>query len=609
MQTIDYSPKYSEGSWGDSSGNRGNRMLATVAYLGATDSNGNLKPSVVMCRGYYTQAYVIAYDWDGSNLTQRFYNKSTSNSSSTLYGQGNHNLVSSDVDNDGYDEIVYGSAVLDNDGTVLSNTRLGHGDAMHVSDFNNDGNQEVFQVHEDSAGYASYGMDYRDAASGDHYFGVGASGDVGRGVMDNIDDAYASENSNGLALAWSSASDYAYDTAGNQVSARPDASSRTMTNSLLYWDGALDREILDDAIIAKYDASTGYTTRFYCGSSGSFSFGTNNDSKYNACISADLLGDWREEVVGRVGSSGEDQSLRVYISAIDTDYKLTTLMHDSQYRCGVATENVAYNQPPHLSYYVGSVALASSDANYLDPQTPFTNITYADVYNYLLDGEKTILYSEDFEGNSNSFSLINSSFSDYEYLEEDASTTNTKDGIVYGVGSRSSGDTGTQSSSIDTTAYNNANVSLDFKMDACAGGKGSNIALLGSPCTYTYLSSSSQILAISAHSDYNGYWATITINGEGITDKANVSNGKSNGESSGKGGLYRDTTGWIHMDAYLDFNHQTAYVTLKRISDGSIIYSDTVDFINSVDSLTNIYMAAGKSYGSVWLDDITVSGI
>lgn len=370
LQTIDYTPAYSVASWGDSYGNRGNRFLAGVGYFGNKDANGNLLPSVVMCRGYYTQAYVIAYDWDGSNLTQRFYHQGTSSGSSKLYGQGNHNLTVTDVDNDGYDEIVYGSAVLDHTGSVLSNTRLGHGDAMHVNDFNNDGTIEVFQVHEDETGYEDYGGDFWIPSTGNHIYGMPASGDTGRGVMDNIDDDYAKSNSNALALGWTSSHDEAYDIYGNAIAAKPTSSSRTMTNSLVYWDGDLGRELLDDAIIGKYDASSGSTSRFYFAKSGSMDIGTNNSSKYNANITADLFGDWREEIIGRYGDG-----LRVYISTLSTDYKLTTLMHDAQYRLSVATENVGYNQPPHTSYYIGSASLAYSGANYLAPAYEYTKMT------------------------------------------------------------------------------------------------------------------------------------------------------------------------------------------------------------------------------------------
>ncbi len=367
LYTMDYEPGYNvTSSWGDSYGNRGNRFLAAVGYFGNTDSSGNLLPSVVMCRGYYTKAYVVAYDWDGSSLTQRFYNKSTSSGSSSLYGQGNHNLSVTDADNDGYDEIVYGSAVLDHDGTVLTRTGLGHGDALHVNDFNNDGNIEVFQVHEESTGYASYGGDLWYAKSGVHVFGIAASSDVGRGVMGNVDDSYAASNSNALALGWTTANYNSYGTAGDVIS----SSRPSSVNSLAYWDGDLGREVLDGANLTKFDASSSSSTKFYFGSNYYMDLTSNNSTKSNLGLTADILGDWREEMI-----SGYGDVIRVYISSLYTDYKLTTLMHDGQYRNNVATENVAYNQPPHTSYYIGSASLASSSANYLNPRYLYTEMT------------------------------------------------------------------------------------------------------------------------------------------------------------------------------------------------------------------------------------------
>lgn len=78
---------------------------------------------------------------------------------------------------------------------------------------------------------------------------------------------------------------------------------------------------------------------------------TNNSTKSNACISADILGDWREEVLFRTSDS---KSIRVYCTNYDTDIRLTTLMHDVQYRTQVAGEQNCYNQPPHTSFYLGS---------------------------------------------------------------------------------------------------------------------------------------------------------------------------------------------------------------------------------------------------------------
>ena len=361
--------------WGDSKANRAYRYLAGVAYL------DGVHPSYIACRGYYNKAVIRAYSWDGNEMYLEWEHNASSAASDNMYGQGNHNLSIADVDNDGFDEIVYGSAVLDHDGSrAIGNTGYGHGDALHVNDFNNDGIQEAFSVKEDKP---QYGANFRVAATGQSFWSKSASGDTGRGVMDNIDDEYAKEHPDtGLALAWSSSHANAFDLAGNEVAAKPSASSRSMCNFLVFWDGDLGRELLDDTIIAKYHADTGITRRFY--SSDGYSLtgsSSNNFTKYTPCLSADIWGDWREEIIMSVNkaSATEQAYLRIFTSTIPTEYRLTTLMHDAQYRCAIAWQNVGYNQPPHTSYYVGSASLATDGTNtmnYLAPTTKFTNVVY-----------------------------------------------------------------------------------------------------------------------------------------------------------------------------------------------------------------------------------------
>lgn len=387
LYTTDYIPydaaedKY----WGDGKAkyNRSERYLAAVAYL------DGIHPSIVMCRGYYHDSVIRAYTWDGTELTMQWEHKGKrSESSTTLYGQGNHNLSVGDIDNDGKDEIVYGSAALDDDGkTVLGNTGLGHGDAMHMSDFNNDGTQEVFSVKEDQ--FKKYAEDLRVASTGKHFWSSGklvTSDDNGRGVMDNIDDDYAKTHPNALAIGWSSGIANAHDLNGDDVAAKPaGAGSGTFDNFLVYWDGDLSRELLDANIIQKYYATTGTTKRFYGPSDGYTLTGgsTNNYSKRNPSLVADIWGDWREEIIMPVnkGSATDQAYLRIYTSTMPTDYRITTLMHDCQYRLSVAWQNVGYNQPTHASYYIGSVALATDESgntlNYLAPAVPYTKVTYS----------------------------------------------------------------------------------------------------------------------------------------------------------------------------------------------------------------------------------------
>ena len=394
MQTVDFDPPRSiltSSEWGDSYANRSERYLAAVAYL------DGVHPSVVMTRGYYTYVYAAAYTWDGTDLKEQWLSTNTpteanggtgctvkyadgtskNNTNKTLYAQGAHSVSVADVDNDGYDEIIFGSAVLDHDGTVLTYDGRGHGDAEHVSDFDNDGKQEIFMAHE--AGKHNdkiipYAVDIK-RYNGDIMLQA-AQGDIGRGIMDNVDDEYALSSGN-LSLFWSVAADGIYNQAGEKVGNIPNTNGSNMVNFAVYWDGDLGRELLDGNKLVKYSIKSG-TERIYYNSKNSTLPGSiNNSTKSNACLTADLFGDWREEIVLRYGDG-----VRIYFSTIPTNYRLTTLMHDSQYRCAIAWQNVGYNQSPHTSYYIGSAALAKDSGgntlNYLAPNTSFTEVTYPD---------------------------------------------------------------------------------------------------------------------------------------------------------------------------------------------------------------------------------------
>ena len=121
---------------------------------------------------------------------------------------------------------------------------------------------------------------------------------------------------------------------------------RLPTNSAVWWDGDLLREMLDHETVSKYDWTTGTCNPLYRFEGCTF----NNGTKSNPCLSADIIGDWREEVLVRTKDSSE---LRLYVSTIPTDYRIDCLMQDIPYRLAIAYQNVAYNQPPHTGYYLG----------------------------------------------------------------------------------------------------------------------------------------------------------------------------------------------------------------------------------------------------------------
>ncbi len=329
LKTVDYQPpRGNVASWGDNYGNRVDRFLAAVAYLDGKH------PSAVMCRGYYTKTYLAAYDWDGTDLTLRWL--FDSEKFPGFSGQGNHNLRVGDVDGDGCDEITYGSMAVNNDGTGLYTTRMGHGDAIHQFAFYPDSTQlQIWDVHENKKD----GSDFRDARTGRIIFQIPSTDDVGRGMAADID-----PTNWGLEM-WSSSQRGYFDVKGNLHA----ENAWIPMNSAVWWDGDLLRELLDRNAISKWNWNVGKAETIKDFRAEGCSF--NNGTKQNPCLSADILGDWREEVIVR---NNESTELRIYSTTIPTPHRFPTFMLNIPYRISVATENVGYNQPPEPSFYFGS---------------------------------------------------------------------------------------------------------------------------------------------------------------------------------------------------------------------------------------------------------------
>lgn len=321
MQTIPYIPGRGDyqADWGDNYANRGERYLAAVAYL------DGVHPSVVMCRGYYTRTSLAAYGWDGHQLTQQWVFDTKGHPELKAYeGQGNHNLRVADVDGDGCDEIIYGACVIDHNGKGLYSTGKGHGDSMHLGHFieGNEGLQ-VWIGHE-----GSQCSTLRDARTGQILLDIPAGKDVGRSMAADIDPTTPG------AEMWSSGTGGILDSKGERI-----ATATCSTNFAVWWDGDLSRELLDGNYVEKYNPESRRFNRIAT-FTGAVS---NNGTKSTPCLSADLLGDWREEILLR---SNDNTELRLYISTAGTGYRFPTLMQNAVYRLSVATENVAYNQPP-----------------------------------------------------------------------------------------------------------------------------------------------------------------------------------------------------------------------------------------------------------------------
>ncbi|MBR1485026.1 MAG: rhamnogalacturonan lyase [Prevotella sp.] len=344
MDTKPYLPERGNVSdWGDGHANRSERYLAAVGYLG---NRG--RASGIFCRGYYTRTVIAAWDWDGHELTNRWTFDTNEPQWRDYAGQGNHNLRVADVDGDGLDEITYGSMAVDHDGTGLYNTGFGHGDAIHLIAEPRTNRLYIWDCHENKRD----GSDLRDAKTGEVVFQIKSTTDVGRAMAADID-----PTNPGMEM-WSTDSHGIRTMTGEVLSQAKDPDDPQHDNTLvlngrylpvnygIWWDGDLLRELLDHETVSKYNwqqKSIDVVTKFE-----GVTF--NNGTKSNPCLAADILGDWREEVIVRDRESTE---LRIYVTPIATNHRIDCLMQDVPYRLSVATQNVGYNQPSEPGFYLG----------------------------------------------------------------------------------------------------------------------------------------------------------------------------------------------------------------------------------------------------------------
>lgn len=344
--------------WGDNYGNRSERYLSCVSYIDGPDA----PPCAIMVRGYYTRAFIWAVRYQDKKLVTRWLHHSRSETTYELtdstgtkkyhstpqntsgentgyrsaWGQGAHGISTGDVDGDGCDEIIFGAAAINNDGNLMYCTGLGHGDALHLGDLDPDRpGLEVFMPHESF----NKGDEMHDAATGKILFRAKGSEDNARGIAADINSAYRGYE------VWSSKVANTRTCKGEII-----ASKKGSQNFRVYWDGDVYDELLDGTIISKCNSNTSYADLVNFGTSTWNNAGSCNGTKSTPCLSADIFGDWREEVLEY--STSDYSTLNIYTTTTPTKMRVPTLMHDNIYRLAIAWQQCSYNQPPHLGYYL-----------------------------------------------------------------------------------------------------------------------------------------------------------------------------------------------------------------------------------------------------------------
>ena len=395
--------------YGDDFGNRSNRFVSNVAYLDGE------KPYAVYQRGYYfgrngkQRTSICGVSFVGSRLSAD-YRFDTLKGQPGYYdgaekyvGQGNHNCTVADVDNDGKDEYICGALCMEVDSSnnfvVKWCSYREHGDALHIGDYDpTHPGFEYFSVHEDGwlhtgskdTGFAytgdnivtddngnekklDYGMTVYDAATGEELYHNGvpttrtgnSKPDTGRGVMANV-------GAGGYYQFWGEGT---FKASGNSDFEAITLIGDTSSNFRIFWDGDLYDELLDgvgskfgNIRISSFNGT--FMERIFTSDNCT----TLNDTKNNPCLQADLFGDWREEVVAALS---DGSALRVYSTTTPTDYKIKTLMQDPVYRSGVAAEQTAYNQPPHVGMYLAADLFTPDIINLEITSLPLKTTYYA----------------------------------------------------------------------------------------------------------------------------------------------------------------------------------------------------------------------------------------
>ena len=321
---------------------RQNRNQIGMAYLDGKT------PYILACRGTYKLMVVDAWELRGEELV-RAWRWDGDEENPIIRSMGAHSLVSGDVDNDGRDEILLGSCMIDDNGTALWSAGLGHPDKAYLTDIDpNRPGMEVYlclePFHTNGRGVCMV-----DARTGEQVWNIGhETKHVGNGMVADFDpshpglECFATEDKKG-----GSSDKYLLTADGKYIQRNENIPP---CGGWVWWDGDLSREVLHTPYsreemmelwrngqpIAQHIVKWADKSSVAEGIEGSLQ------------LIADLYGDWREEIV--MSLPGE---LRIYTTNNPARDRRVTLMQDAIYRSYVAHRSMGYPQAPVPSYYLG----------------------------------------------------------------------------------------------------------------------------------------------------------------------------------------------------------------------------------------------------------------
>ena len=365
---VDWVERGDQRDWGDDAGNRVNRNQIGLASLDGRTT------SLLVCRGTYTRMVVDAYNLRNRRL-EKVWRWDGDKESPPIRAQGSHTLIAGDVDGDGRDEIILGSVALRPDGRVLWNLGLGHPDIMYMTDviptrpgleiafgYEVPQNRNGLCLVDARTGEIIWGHPYKTThihdqgmlgdfipeVPGIEYYGAEQDG-TGKWVYSAATgELIAEQDLGGLsprALWWGDSSTKAYIPGRSFGGAWGGGTRRRGGPGAATSAGGSGAAAGAAGAVA---GRGGFGGMGPTGPSAIMKFGAGKIGEFEGRLIAiaDIMGDWREEII--VSVPGE---IRIYTTTIPTPRRRVCLLQDALYRKDVALHTMGYFYPPQLSFH------------------------------------------------------------------------------------------------------------------------------------------------------------------------------------------------------------------------------------------------------------------